>query len=249
MVADAADVGRAAGDAPAHLDDRAASCRSACRRRRSRCGSCRRSPTGRSGRGCCACPAWPTSRSGASACRSSTSTSTRRGCAAHDVTLDDVMNATADVARRRAAALRRLRERDRHRRLRRHAQPAARRSATCCRSQTPRDLAQDRRSSASDGEPRAARRRRAGQGGHTSRSSATRSSTAGPACCWSSRSPPGANTLEVTHGVDKALQRAAARACPASRSTPTIFRPGGLHRDRGRQPHAGAAARLPAGDR
>ena len=86
--ADAADLGGAAGHMPplsatsrvmkigmSSNDDVAAS-------------SCRRSPTGRSGRGCCACPAWRTWRSGASACSRSTSTSTPTRMQAHDVSLD-----------------------------------------------------------------------------------------------------------------------------------------------------------------
>ena len=103
--ADAADVGRAAGDAPAASRRPAAVMQIGVSSKTDVAdGSCRRSPTGRSGRGCCACPASSTSRSGASASSRSTSTSIPRGCRRSDVSLDDVMNTTADVARRRAAA-------------------------------------------------------------------------------------------------------------------------------------------------
>ena len=104
----------------------------------------------------------------------------------------------------------------------RDAEPADRRSGTCCRSSRRPTSPRCRRRA------QAAARSRLGDVAErqatTSRSSATRSSTTAPACCWSSRSCRGA-TPSSHPGRGRGDRVAAARACPESSSTRTIFRP------------------------
>ena len=167
-------------------------------------------------------PGVATSRSGASGCSSSTCTSTRHACARSDVSLDEVMKATAESLDAGLLQLRRLRRRDRHRRLRRHRQPAARDPARAADRHAagprPGHRSSERRQAA------AHRRRRDGRSRATSRWSATRSSTTGPACCSSSRSCRGPTRCDVTNGVDQALTDLRP-GLPGVEIDATIFRP------------------------
>ena len=162
----------------------------------------------------------------------------------HDVSLDQVMEVTADAL---DAGLLQFSERGghRHRRLRRHPQPAARRSGTSCRSSTPDDLAQVRRSRSATarplrlgdvaergrGPPAADRRR-----GHQRRARA---------CMLIVEKFPWANTLDVTNGVEEALDELRP-GLPAIDDRHDDLPAGDVHRDGHRQPQPGAAARLPA---
>ena len=132
-----------------------------------------------------ACPAWPTSPSGANGCRCCRCRSNRIGCRANDVTLDQVMEATADAL---DAGLMQYSngamigtggfiETPNQRLGVRHVLPIV----------EPDDLAAgaDRRPRRQAIAPR--RRGRGGRGPPAARS-ATRSSTAVQACCSSSRS-------------------------------------------------------------
>ena len=115
---------------------------------------------------------------------------------------------------------------DRHRRVHRDPQSAARASVRSRRIITPDDLAQvpigDKKKS--DGTPLRPERRGQRGRGHLAAASATRSSTTVPASCSSSRSIPWANTLEVTHGVEEALAELRP-GLPGLEMDSTIFRP------------------------
>ena len=144
-----------------------------------------------------------------------------RRCRRTTSSLDSVMEATADsVDSGPAAVLHRLGHRHRRRRSTppnqrlgvRHVLPIV----------TPADLARvtgradaGRRPTVPLGD--VGRRR---QGGPPAARSATRSSTTGPGCCWSSRSCRGATPCSVTQGVEEAINDAEARAARTSSSTP-----------------------------
>ena len=120
--------------------------------------------------------------------------------------------------------------------LHRHAQPAARRPAHLAdhdaRPTWPRCTVEEHERPAA-----AARRRGHGRSRTTSRSSATPSSTRRPGLLLVVEKFPEANTLEVTRGVEDALD-ALRPGWPASRSTPTFYRPARYIETRDRQPRA-----------
>ena len=138
-------------------------------------------------------------------------------------------------------------QRDRHRRVRRHAEPAARRPAR----PADRDAARPRPGPGQH--DAAARRVRLGDVAQRQRAAPAARRRRGRqrrarGCCSSSRSARGRNTLEVTHGRRGRRSRSCGRVFPASSSTRTIFRPANFIETALDNLTAGAAARLPARD-
>ena len=181
----AAHLGGTAGHAPAALrdepgDEDRASVRHAL------ASSCRRSRTGRSAPGCSGSPASPTSRSGASARGVQVQTDPAK-LVANNVSLERVMTDTAERSTRRLLRFTEGRFVGTggfidtpNQRLDVEHKLAIR---------TPEDLARCRSPARpARRQPAHARRRRHREGRPSAAASATRSSTAGPVCCSSSRS-------------------------------------------------------------
>ena len=159
----------------------------------------------------------------------------------HGVTLDQVMEATADSARRRAAAL--LERRDhRHRRLHRYAEPAARDPARAADRQRRPTWPRSRSTAA------------ARQHGARSATSPTVDDrhqpligdaviNDGPGLLLVVEKCPWGNTLDVTRDVEEAIDELQP-GLPGVKFDTHDLPAGELHRDLDPQPHARAADRL-----
>ena len=183
-------------------------------------------------------------RSGASASRCSRCRSTPSGSRQHDVTLDEVMEVDRRRPRRRAAAVLRRRV-DRHRRLHRHAEPAA------ARPPRPADRRRRRTSRKVVDRPSATASRCGSATSPTCRADhqpliGDAVINDGPGLLLIVEKLPWGNTLDVTQGVEAALEELRP-GLPGVEIDTDDLPAGDLHRGCDRQPDRGAAPRRAAG--
>ncbi len=179
-------------------------------------------------------------RSGASGCRCCRCRSTRSGWRADGVTLEQVMTVTADALD--AGLLQYSRRRgDRHRRVHRDAEPAARHPARAA-DRRPRRTSPRCRSTSVDGKPL-----RLGDVADVVEDHQPLIGDAvindGEGLMLIVEKLPWGNTLEVTEGVEAALDELAPGLSGIEIDTDDLPA-GDLRRDGARQPVPGAAARL-----